>query len=115
MRRSPTTTERVDIHGLTSGRCLFCREFVPIESMEVDHLYPVSKGGSSNIKNLVPACRECNRKKHARIVMDNAPSPVKSRGKGIPKAENRARQIKERIYKVRCLLEDIESKLGDMY
>lgn len=75
MRRAPTPAERQEAHSLTQGRCLYCRDDVALEDMEVDHLYPVSKGGSSDIRNLVPACRTCNRKKHARIVMDYAPLP----------------------------------------
>ena len=32
-------------------------------SFEFDHVIPVSKKGKTNFKNLVLACRKCNRKK----------------------------------------------------
>ncbi|MFS2982759.1 HNH endonuclease [Bacteroides fragilis] len=32
--------------------------------MEIDHLLPVSRGGSDNISNLVTSCRRCNAQKH---------------------------------------------------
>jgi 5-methylcytosine-specific restriction endonuclease McrA len=36
------------------------------QTMEVDHIIPVSQGGTSTLGNLVTACRECNRKKAGR-------------------------------------------------
>lgn len=38
--------------------------------MEVDHVFPVSKGGSDDLQNLVCACRSCNRSKGAKTVAD---------------------------------------------
>lgn len=37
------------------------------QSLTVDHIIPVSKGGRSNMRNLVTACQNCNRKKGARV------------------------------------------------
>ena len=36
------------------------------QTMEVDHIIPVSQGGTSTLENLVTACRKCNRKKAGR-------------------------------------------------
>lgn len=36
------------------------------QTMEVDHIIPVSQGGTSTLENLVTACRNCNRKKAGR-------------------------------------------------
>jgi hypothetical protein len=36
------------------------------QTMEIDHIIPVSQGGESTLDNLVTACRRCNRKKAAR-------------------------------------------------
>ncbi len=36
------------------------------QTMEVDHVSPMSRGGMSTLDNLVTACRECNRKKSSR-------------------------------------------------
>lgn len=36
------------------------------QTMEIDHIIPVSQGGASTLDNLVTACRRCNRKKGGR-------------------------------------------------
>ena len=54
--------------GKTNGRCHHCdidltTEKHRINSFHVDHVIPVSRGGTSHIDNLVPACRTCNMSK----------------------------------------------------
>jgi hypothetical protein len=46
---------------LYSGPCDYCGDTLPTH---VDHVEPVSKGGSAERDNLVPACRRCNLSKH---------------------------------------------------
>lgn len=38
--------------------------------MEIDHIVPVSKGGTNDIGNLTTACGPCNRKKSNKPLMD---------------------------------------------
>ena len=46
-----------------SGICYFCgKKFLPKE-LTMDHLVPLSRGGTSRKSNLVPACKECNTRK----------------------------------------------------
>lgn len=48
----------IEMHG---DRCFYCRdEEAPLA---VDHVHPVSRGGSNHRANLVPACRACNSSK----------------------------------------------------
>jgi 5-methylcytosine-specific restriction endonuclease McrA len=41
------------------GCCWYCGKFVGL-TFDIDHRVPVSRGGSSDISNIVIACRECN-------------------------------------------------------
>lgn len=43
--------------------CLSCRQRLPFKRLTVDHIKPVSKGGSSFIWNLQPLCETCNKSK----------------------------------------------------
>jgi 5-methylcytosine-specific restriction endonuclease McrA len=46
------------------GKCYFGGEHITIDTIEIDHLIPVSKGGTNEYKNLVGCCYFCNREKH---------------------------------------------------
>ena len=45
----------------SEGKCAYCGATDGI--MEIDHIYPVSRGGGNERENLTLACRSCNRQK----------------------------------------------------
>ena len=50
-------------------RCADCGKHEPDEvSLTVDHVIPLSKGGSNSVGNLAPRCRSCNSKKNNKII-----------------------------------------------
>lgn len=53
----------------TGGTCWYCARILsPFSDWEVEHQIPTSRGGSNDISNLVPSCKNCNRLKGARTV-----------------------------------------------
>ena len=40
--------------------CIYCGHPLTIETMETDHIVPLSKGGTSDYSNKVCACPHCN-------------------------------------------------------
>jgi 5-methylcytosine-specific restriction endonuclease McrA len=44
-------------------KCVYCRGKSGDPVLEIDHVVPVSRGGSNRVSNLVIACQTCNRKK----------------------------------------------------
>ena len=58
LRKSPWWRKKI-----SSGICYYCgRKFHPDE-LTMDHKIPLTRGGTSEKINLVPACKECNNKK----------------------------------------------------
>lgn len=52
-----------EVKAKTGGQCYYCGEVLNGE-FDVDHMHPVSKGGTSRPENLVPACKHCNQSKN---------------------------------------------------
>lgn len=50
---------------LQRGRCTVCRNKLSL-SCHLDHIYPLSRGGSNTDDNVQLLCRECNQQKHAK-------------------------------------------------
>ncbi len=51
--------------------CYYCGLWFPMNLMTIDHVVPMSKGGTNNLNNLVLACYGCNRAK-----ADSMPLPT---------------------------------------
>jgi 5-methylcytosine-specific restriction endonuclease McrA len=64
----PTENEWAVKVAWFEGRCAYC--FGLPTRMELDHVIPLSKGGSHGIENVVPACYGCNRHKAAKLLVD---------------------------------------------
>lgn len=43
-----------------TGHCIYCGHPVKLEEMEVDHIEPLSRGGSNGMENKVCSCPHCN-------------------------------------------------------
>lgn len=54
-----------------SGRCFYCCVFLG-DTYEIDHVIPLSRGGSNWPSNLALACPACNRRKMTRSAMEYA-------------------------------------------
>ena len=64
-------TNRLMIYTRQGGVCLYCGNSLgSVSTMEVDHIIPQSKGGSSSMPNLAGACRTCNRSKGTSSFVD---------------------------------------------
>lgn len=61
----------------SGGLCFYCGADVS-GAMEVDHVVPVARGGTSMLWNLVVACRTCNRKKLTLTGREFVPAPTRA-------------------------------------
>lgn len=61
-RGAPYTEEALSwIASLVDPICFYCGRI----ANEIDHIIPVSRGGTGERSNLVPSCRSCNARKNA--------------------------------------------------
>jgi 5-methylcytosine-specific restriction endonuclease McrA len=67
--RSPgvTVSEWGQILEAHQHLCAYCRNPNGAKKLERDHVIPISKGGLDAPENVVPACRSCNARKHAKL------------------------------------------------
>jgi 5-methylcytosine-specific restriction endonuclease McrA len=83
LARSSEARRKVRIHAsefvirstelvrLAASPCTYCgRRPRRGETMEIEHVIPLARGGRHSIGNLASACRACNRSKGPRLVIE---------------------------------------------
>ncbi len=72
-KRKPLSKKiRFEVFKRDSFTCQYCGQKSPEVILHVDHISPVSKGGSNEIVNLVTSCADCNSGKGARELDDQS-------------------------------------------
>lgn len=61
-RHGVTVDDLRAIREVFGDLCVYCGEHADT----LDHVVPLSRGGKHVVENLVPACADCNRRKHAK-------------------------------------------------
>jgi hypothetical protein len=69
-RKNISKKIRFEIFKRDSFKCQYCGKTSPDVVLEVDHIKPVSEGGTNDITNLITACFDCNRGK-TNVLLDD--------------------------------------------
>ena len=69
-RKAMSQKLRFEVFKRDLFTCQYCGKKAPDVILEIDHIKPISKGGSNAIENLATACKECNRGKGAKKLSD---------------------------------------------
>ena len=59
-RKNVSNKTRFEVFKRDNFTCQYCGKSAPEVVLNVDHIEPVSKGGSNDISNLITSCFECN-------------------------------------------------------
>jgi len=54
---------RILMGGRPWIECHYCGRHLTLMEITLDHVVPLSKGGAMGLRNIVPACLPCNRRK----------------------------------------------------
>lgn len=68
IRKSISSPKRLRVYKKDGYKCVSCGTS---EDLSVDHIHPVSRGGSNDMANLQTMCLPCNMSKGAKIVGSN--------------------------------------------
>lgn len=93
MTREPIPkTIRFEVFKRDKFTCQYCGASAPDVILEIDHIQPVSKGGTNELLNLVTSCRNCNRGKSNKELSDD--SAVKVQKQQLDDMQDRREQMK---------------------
>lgn len=88
-RRSFTAKERRDIYVRDEGKCGICGKFVAPDEFTIDHIIPISKGGTYDYENLQCCCYNCNQIKSNSMENDFYGSMLDILSRHIKKSHNK--------------------------
>lgn len=71
-REHLSKTLRFEVFKRDSFKCQYCGAEAPNVLLQVDHIEPVSKGGTNDITNLITACDGCNNGKSDRPLSEQS-------------------------------------------
>lgn len=80
--------------------CQYCGRMSPDVILEIDHIKPVSEGGTNELLNLITSCRDCNRGKGKHKLSDDS---------AVKKQQSRIKELAERQEQLEMLIEWKES------
>jgi 5-methylcytosine-specific restriction protein A len=68
IREMFTPREKKVILTKSNSKCCHCGKELTVKETTVEHVIPLSKGGSNNVTNLIALCDKCNKEKSNNIV-----------------------------------------------
>jgi 5-methylcytosine-specific restriction endonuclease McrA len=55
------TDDEERIYALCNKSCAYCKTPAELSELEFDHFIPINSGGKTEVSNMLPACKNCNR------------------------------------------------------
>lgn len=105
-RKTLSQKIRFEVFKRDSFKCQYCGKSAPEVILHVDHIIPVSKGGTNDLMNLLTSCQERNWGKSDRTLNDR--TEIEKQKKALDELNERRKQL-EFMLKWRDGLGDIES------
>lgn len=106
-RQSISKTLRFEVFKRDEFTCQYCGRKPPAVVLEVDHIVPITEGGTNADHNLLTSCFDCNRGKGARPLDSVAPIDISQKADLLREREEQVREY-ERLLQERRAREDAD-------
>lgn len=63
MSKRISARKRTTVWSNGKQKCVYCKRSIDLQEATVDHVVPLSRGGSNRVKNMRNACKWCNMSK----------------------------------------------------
>ncbi|MFC1713629.1 HNH endonuclease [Candidatus Poribacteria bacterium] len=107
---------RFEVFKRDSFTCQYCGRKAPDIILQIDHIEPVSKGGTNDILNLIASCKDCNAGKSDRRLSENA--VIDKRRQQLEELQERKEQIEMMFEWQKSLLnldDEVVDRLADYW
>ena len=94
--------------------CAYCGNTPPEAILEVDHIEPVSKGGTDDINNLITSCFDCNRGK-SNITLDKIPKKISENLEILKEKEEQLKEYRKLIRKIEKRIQKDIDKIEEIF
>lgn len=105
---------RFEVFKRDGFQCAYCGKTPPAVTLEVDHIEPISKGGSDDINNLITACFDCNRGKR-NIELNKIPAKLNENLEILKEKEEQLKEYRRFIKKVEKRIENDINIIDEIY
>jgi 5-methylcytosine-specific restriction endonuclease McrA len=116
-KRIPISKQlRFEVFKRDKFTCQYCGRSAPDAILNVDHIIPVSQGGTNDIMNLITSCFDCNNGKRAKLLSDD--TIIKKQQSQLEALQERKEQIEMMFEWKKGLLEiddQITNQLADYW
>lgn len=111
-RKAISARIRFEVFKRDKFTCQYCGKEAPEVTLHVDHIDPLSAGGSNEIFNLITSCKDCNLGKGARKI--NESEEIKKQKSALNELQERQEQL-EMLSKWRLSLIKYEDTQLDFF
>ncbi len=95
-RQSLSKKLRFEVLKRDSFQCQYCGASAPNVLLQIDHVKPVTNGGTNDVLNLITSCTDCNSGKGARELDDDA---------ALVKQQNQLQELNDRREQLELMIQ----------